>query len=140
MTSLKTMNPDGVAAPIGAYSHVAVTRADTDLLFISGQVGMAPDGTLPASLEEQYAQALRNIVAILAGLGRSPADIAKLTTFLVREPASPLPPIRRSILGDIAPATTMVFVPKLVNPDFLVEIEAVAVGSEPTADASGQRA
>jgi len=40
-------NPDGVHAPHGLYSHTATVPADTELVFVSGQVGVLPDGSTP---------------------------------------------------------------------------------------------
>lgn len=120
-------NPNNVLPPYGAYSHSAVVAAGTRLLFTAGQVGETPEGVVPESIEEQYKVALTNITHILAGSGASPKDIVKLTTYLV----SPIAPdkmrsIRESVFGDIVPAATLLFVPKLAGPEYLVEIEVVA--------------
>lgn len=120
-------SPQSVLPPYGPYSHAAVVSASARLLFTSGQVGETPEGVVPPSIEEQYKVALTNIANILADQGTSPANIIKLTTYLV----SPIAPdkmrsIRHSVFGDIEPAATLLFVPKLAGPDYLVEIEAVA--------------
>lgn len=125
--SIAFSSPKTVLPPYGAYSHAAVVSAGTRLLFTSGQVGETPESVVPETLEEQYEVALTNIACILADNGASPADIVKLTTYLV----SPIAPdrmraIRDSVFGDIAPAATMLFVPKLAAPEYFVEIEAVA--------------
>ena len=120
-------NPDCVAPPIGDYSHLAVVASGTDLLFLAGQVGMMPDGTVPDDVNGQYSQALRNIIAILKSEGSGPSDIIKLNTFLV-EPLSldKIRQARREMLGDAKPPSTLIYVPKLATPEFLVEIEAIA--------------
>lgn len=119
-------SPETVIAPYGAYSHSAVVAASARLLFTSGQVGENQDG-VPATVEEQYEVALTNIANILAAKGATPANIVKLTTYLVQ----PIPParmraIRDSVFGDIKPAATMLPIPQLAAPEYLVEIEAVA--------------
>lgn len=120
-------SPDTVVAPYGAYSHTAVVSAGTRLLFTSGQVGETRESVVPETVEEQYKVALTNIAAILEANGATPADIVKLTTYLV----TPIAPaemrmIRESVFGDIKPAATMLPVSKLAAPGYLVEIEAVA--------------
>ncbi|WP_173012811.1 RidA family protein [Niveispirillum sp. SYP-B3756] len=125
--SIKFSSPTTVLPPYGAYSHAAVVSAGSRLLFTSGQVGETPDAVIPETVEEQYRVALNNIVCILADNGVSPKNIVKITTYLV----SPIAPdkmrkIREDAFGDIAPAATLIFVPKLAGPKYLVEIEAVA--------------
>lgn len=120
-------NPNNVLPPYGAYSHSAVVAEGTRLLFTAGEVGETPEGMAPDSIEEQYRVALTNIANILADSGASPKDLVKITTYLV----SPIAPdkmrdIRQSVLSDIAPAATLLYVPKLAGPAYLVEIEAVA--------------
>jgi hypothetical protein len=44
-------NPDGVHAPHGLYSHTATVPADTELVFVSGQVGVRPDGSLSDNVQ-----------------------------------------------------------------------------------------
>lgn len=128
MTDLIAFNsPDTVVPPYGAYSHAAVVSAPARLLFTSGQVGETRDGELPETVEEQYRLALTSIANTLAGNGATPANIVKLTTYLV-EPIAPatMRAIRDEVFGDIKPAATMIPLPRLAAPGYLVEIEAVA--------------
>lgn len=123
-----TLNPHDVHAPVGAYSHTVVVPAGVELVFISGQVGMSPDGTLPSSFAEQAEWVFRNLRSCLAAHDLSMEAVVKLTSFvvpgqdlrLVRE-------IRQRHFGDHRPASTAVFVAQLVDPGFLLEVEAVAV-------------
>jgi enamine deaminase RidA (YjgF/YER057c/UK114 family) len=110
-------NPDSVAPPVGSYSHLAIVKAGTDLLFVAGQVGMRPDGSVPVDVNEQYRQSLKNILAILASEGCGSDDIVKLKS--IRE-------IRLELLGKSKPPSTLIYVPNLASPEFLVEIEAIA--------------
>jgi 2-iminobutanoate/2-iminopropanoate deaminase len=125
-------NPPSVAPPIGAYSHVARVAAGSELIVLAGQVGIMPDGTLPESVEEQYAQALRNVVALLASQGAKPTDIVKVNYYLVKPmDLGKIRDTRTKIIGDARPPSTLVYVPALAAPQYLVEIEAWAV--KPTA-------
>src|ERR1700693_2435462 len=69
--------PASVAAPFGPYSHAVEVPEGSRLLYISGEVGVLPDGTVPETIEAQAEVCWRNIVAILAdrvGANRRPGD------------------------------------------------------------------
>jgi enamine deaminase RidA (YjgF/YER057c/UK114 family) len=128
MATPELFNPDGVAAPLGRYSHVARVRAGSDLLFIAGQVGARPDGTLPASLAEQAEEAFGNIRRVLASAGLTPANLAKITILVVEgQPVQTVRDARVRALGEARPASTLLFVPQLADSKYLIEVEAVAV-------------
>lgn len=124
---MRKHNPDGIAAPLGAYSHGVEIPANARRLYVSGQVGVASDGTVPESSEEQMELAWVNIEAILASAGMTPADIVKVTTLITRpEDFAVHPKVRKRHLGDNRAAATGYLVSGLANPELLVEIEVVA--------------
>ena len=126
-SNVEFSNPDGVHAPLGLYSHTAIVRAGAELLYLSGQVGMRPDGSVGDSIAEQADQVFANIVALLAAHGRAPSDIVKLTTFIVAgQDGERVRDARRKHLGAHRPASTAVYVSQLVDPKWFVEVEAVA--------------
>ena len=87
-----------------------------------------------STLSEQADQVYANIVAVLAARGIAPAAIIKLTTFLVDDdPDGVVRNARIKHLGEHRPASTAVWVRRLVNPDWKIEIDAVAL-SQPKAD------
>jgi len=123
----KFSNPDGVHAPMGLYSHTAVASAGTGLLFLSGQVGARPDGTLGETIEEQADLVFANIIALLAAHGLDATRIIKLTTYIVAgADGGAVRDARRKHLGAHRPTSTAVYVAGLVDPRMLVEVEAVA--------------
>ena len=127
-SELAFRNPDTVAPPIGAYSHVAIVPAGTALIAFAGQVGNAPDGSVPDAPEQQYENALRNIVRLLESEGATPAHLVKLNTYLVRAmDLSTVAATRKAVLGDVRPASTLVYVPRLAADQYLVEVEAWAI-------------
>jgi enamine deaminase RidA (YjgF/YER057c/UK114 family) len=126
------INPEAVAAPRN-YSHVVVVDAGR-LVFLAGQVPLAPDGSLVGAgdVAEQARQCFRNIRAALEAVGATPDDIIKLTTFVVDFDPSQRDPIiaaRDEILGfgEQVPASTLVGVDALALDDFLIEVEAMAI-------------
>src|SRR5687768_16528753 len=128
---LKLANPAAVRAPLGAYSHSVEVPAGARLVFVSGQVPVRPDGSTPQSLADQADQVYANIVAILAASGIAPDAIVNLTTFIVGDDdAEVVRYARRKHLGGHRPASTAVYVRRLVDPAWKVEIDAVALAPE----------
>jgi enamine deaminase RidA (YjgF/YER057c/UK114 family) len=125
---LKLENPGTVAAPLGRYSHCIEVPAGCGLVFVSGQVPVALDGTVPESLAEQADQVYANLVAVLAAKGIPPANIVKLQTFLTQDdPEGVVRRAREKYLGEHRPASTAVGVTRLVDPRWKIEIDAVAL-------------
>ena len=122
------LNPDTVHAPIGAYTHTAKVPAGTELVFISGQVGMRQGGSIPTTLNEQAEVVFDNLRACLAAHGTDMNAVVKLTSYLVAgQDVHAMREIRQRHFGTHRPTSTAVFVPALVSPAFLLEVEAVAV-------------
>ena len=126
MSAISISNPSTVRAPTG-YSHGIVVQGAQRRLVISGQVGMALDGTVPASGEGQIAQAFANLRAVLQANGMDVSNLVKVTTFLTdRALLSAYRSARAAMFVDHAPASTLLFVSGLADPRFVVEIEAEA--------------
>ena len=125
--SITRNNPPAVRAPIG-YTHAIEIRNPERWLVISGQVGMAVDGTLPETGGGQITQALANLRAVLEANDMTVANIVKTTVFLTdRSLLGALRAARTASFGEHAPASTLLFVAGLADPRFVVEIEAEAV-------------
>lgn len=124
------LDPTSVHPPGPAYSHSAVVPTDTELVFLSGQVSVRPDGSASAALDEQVAQVFANIFALLAAHGLGASAIVKLTTFLVAgQEIQTVRAARSRFLGGHRPASTLVFVSQLADPAWHVEIEVIAARS-----------
>jgi enamine deaminase RidA (YjgF/YER057c/UK114 family) len=120
-------NPAGVHAPLGLYSHTVSVPEGTELIFLSGQVGVRPDGSALTTIEEQADQVFANILVLLKAHGLEATSIVKLTTFIVAgHDCDAVRAARLKHLGDHRPASTAVFVSQLVDPAWFVEVEAVA--------------
>jgi len=129
---LAFVNPPGVHAPAGQYSHVA--RIDLPgggtLLFVSGQVALDEQGKIvgKGEVSEQADQVYANLKRVLASQGATFRDIVKVTVF-VTEMAyrGQICDVRARHFGDAAPPSTFVEVSALAHDDLLVEVECVAV-------------
>jgi len=117
-----------VAPPSSRFAHGIEAEGHTRTLYVSGQLGVAPDGALAKSAEAQIERCWLNVLAVLADAGMGPANLVKVTGFLTRrEDVRAYRDIRDHLLGGIETASTLVIVAGLVLPDALVEIEAIAV-------------
>jgi 2-iminobutanoate/2-iminopropanoate deaminase len=120
-------NPPAVREPTG-YTHAIQIIGASRWLVISGQVGVALDGTVPSTGEGQVAQAFANLRAVLIANGMAVENIIKTTVFLTDRGLLPaFRSARSAVFGDHAPASTLLFVAGLADPRFVVEIEAEAV-------------
>lgn len=129
MTRLVLRNPDVVAAPLGRYTHAVETPPGAGLIFLSGQVPVRRDGSAPETLAEQADQVYGNIAAILGARGVPVSNIVKLTTFLTEDEDGDdcVRKARAKHLGEHRPASTAVFVRRLVDPAWKIEIDAIAL-------------
>ena len=119
--------PNTVAAPFGPYSHAVEVPEGSRLLYISGEVGALPNGTVPVGIDAQAEACWRNITAILADAGMGIGDLVKITTYLVRpEDVAAAGAARAKHFGDARPGSATIIVKALVMPQWLIEIEAVA--------------
>ena len=131
MSPSGTLQPEGWPRPSG-YSNGVLTHGRQ--VFIAGQVGWNPvSGRFEsAALVEQAAQALRNVLAVLAQAGGRPEHIARMTWYLTSrtEYLAHLEAIGaayREVMGKHFPAMTAVEVTALIEAQAKVEIEATAV-------------
>lgn len=126
----RATNPPTVAAPIGAYSHSVEIPPHSRILYISGQVGIGPDGLLKEGVEAQTEQVCRNIVAILEANGMGIADLVKVNSYIINPgDLGAFRAARTRVLGAVKPASTLAVIQALAGPQYLVEIEAIAARS-----------
>jgi 2-iminobutanoate/2-iminopropanoate deaminase len=131
MPAPRHWNPEGIAAPASRYSHAALVEGPARWLHLSGQVGIAPDGSTPEGLTAQLDQSLANIDAGLASAGMTRANLVKLTWYLTSATPEAIATYRArrdAWLGDVTPASTLLIVAGLASPAWVVEVDAVAAG------------
>jgi enamine deaminase RidA (YjgF/YER057c/UK114 family) len=111
--------------PLVGYSRAV--RAG-NAIFVTGTVGLGPDGQLAPTLKEQARRALEIVIAAIEALGGKAADVVRTRIYVTdierwREVAE----VHREHFESIQPATTMVQVARLIDPAAQIEIEADAV-------------
>jgi len=128
---VEKINPEGIRAPGGTYSHVARVPAGAQLIVVAGQVGVGPDGEM-GGLEEQCAQAFANVGAALEAAGAGWSDVIQTMTFLSRREDRPR--FREWRTAEYArlfpdgdyPPNTLLVVDALATDDLLIEVQAIA--------------
>ena len=120
-------NPETIHAPLGRYVHQIEVSGESRMLFLAGQVGIRPDGSVPEDAVEQLGVALENVIANLEAAGFEPTDITKLTTYVVGEmdAAGRRAQLDR-LLGAHFSTSTLIFVAGLASPAYKVEVDAWA--------------
>jgi enamine deaminase RidA (YjgF/YER057c/UK114 family) len=117
---------EGIYPATGDYVHAMEVVAPERFLFVSGTMGLDPDGEPGAGLDIQLALIWNNIRTILASAGMSTDNIVRLTSYLrSAEYAEANAAARIAALGSRRIATTAILAETL-SPDWLVEIEVVA--------------
>jgi enamine deaminase RidA (YjgF/YER057c/UK114 family) len=102
-------------------------------LLCSGQIGVRPDGTLPADPREQFEQAFENVAELLTAAGLSREHVVDMTTYHVGSPEhlGTFSSVREGWVGEWRPAWTAIGVATLASPDALVEIKVTAWAGAP---------
>lgn len=116
----------------GIYAHGVEYPSSSRVMLVSGQVGVAPDGSLSDVFEQQFEQSIENVRAVLEGAGMTLANVAKLGIYLLRRDDIPTAvDVRKRYFEGVRPTITTVLVSGLVAPEWLVEVEATAVADRP---------
>jgi enamine deaminase RidA (YjgF/YER057c/UK114 family) len=129
----KTVTPKKFGAPLGMYSHGMVAPGG-EIVVVAGQVGMGHGGEVAGGdVVAQTKQALDNVRAVIEAAGCGMRDVIRLQTFLTH--AEDIPGFMKAraevfprYFPDGAyPPNTLLIISRLVKPELLVEIEAMAV-------------
>ncbi|EJC83747.1 putative translation initiation inhibitor, yjgF family [Rhizobium leguminosarum bv. trifolii WSM2297] len=126
MSNFITVNTSRAPSPAGHYVQAKLAGQH---LYISGQLPIRPAGEPLAddSFESQAGQAIDNMLAVLKAAGGTPADLVRVTAYIVGVSNWPrFNQVYAGRLGDARPARTVVPVPEL-HYGYLVEVDAIAV-------------
>jgi len=120
-------NPGNIAPPSSAYAHGIKIDHSKSWLHVSGQVGTHPDGTLAGGTAEQMEVCWQRIIAIVEDAGMKKENIVKVTAYLTNaEDVALYRGIRDRMLEGHISASTLLIVSGLADPEWTVEIEAIA--------------
>lgn len=125
---IRAVNAADAPAPASPYSQAVEVSGATRLLFISGQVGVDADGSVPGGIAEQARLAWRNLAAQLAAAGMGFDNLVKVTIILPdAADIAASRAARAEALGDRRPASTLI-VGGLADPAWKIEVEGMACG------------
>jgi len=124
----QSVNPPGVAAPIRGYYSNSVRVNAGPLLFVAGQIPIDLEGKLVgrSDVAAQAEQVLRNIQTIVEANGATMADVIKVTVFVTDIGAlDKIAPVRMRFFPHDGPASVLVQVAALVEPEIMIEMDAI---------------
>lgn len=125
------LQPASLHTPFSAYAHGIQVDGASRLIFCAGQVAGDPEGNLVGrgNFWAQGHQAMANLRAVLQEAGADFGDIVKATIYVVgaEHAQAGRDLCARYFDADNPPANTLVVCAGLAEPEFLVEIEAIAV-------------
>jgi 2-iminobutanoate/2-iminopropanoate deaminase len=116
--------------PNGHFSQATAIAAQGKLVFISGMTARVPDGSIAGlgNIEVQTRQVCENVKAAVEEAGGTLDDICRVDVYVRNmEHFDIIHKVRREYFTGIAPASTMVEVCKFTSPEYLIEMNAIAV-------------
>ncbi|MDJ0951233.1 MAG: RidA family protein [Alphaproteobacteria bacterium] len=121
-----THNPAGIYPPTGDYAHALEVQAPQRILYVSGTMGLDPDGAAGETLEDQLELIWSNLRAILAEAGMTVDNVVRVTSYLRDGTYADGNASARvaALNGRVVPTTAIVV--ETLEPDWLVEIEIIA--------------
>jgi enamine deaminase RidA (YjgF/YER057c/UK114 family) len=128
--TIQLINPADLP-PQATYTQVVVATGTTTV-FIAGQEPEDVHGNsvAPGDLAGQARQVYANLGRALTAAGARPDQVAKITIYVVDYQSEYLPVIEQArveLFGDHKPADTLIGVARLARPEFLIEVDAIAV-------------
>jgi 2-iminobutanoate/2-iminopropanoate deaminase len=125
----RAIDPEGLARPFGPFSQVTVARPGT-IVHVAGQVAFDEQGNVvgEGDIVAQTRQVMENLKIALAAAGADFSHVVKITNYVTDADEYPkIAPIREEYLKAPYPASTLIVAQRLIYPELLIEIEAVAV-------------
>ena len=126
----KQITSDKIRQPTGHFSQATMIEARGKLVFISGMTARSADGSIAGigDIEVQTKQVCENIKAAVEAAGGKMDDIVRVDVYVRNmEHFEQIHKVRREYFKAPAPASTMVEICKMTSPDYLIEINAIAV-------------
>jgi enamine deaminase RidA (YjgF/YER057c/UK114 family) len=135
--TIDPIDPADLPESSPAYTHGTLVRGAQQTLYISGQPPWTIKGDIPADFAGQCRLAWDNVKSVLADVGMTVDNLAKVTVYLSdRQYRAANSQIRHEVLGDHRPAITII-ITGIYDEAWLLEIEAIAVAPDPTSAPAG---
>jgi 2-iminobutanoate/2-iminopropanoate deaminase len=131
---IERMQPPGMNVRMSAgkpsYSHVVTVAGPGKLVYIAGQLARDAEGNCvgKGDMRAQMEQTFKNLDACLKAAGATWADVVKTNTFVTDfDEFQKCADVRMRYFGVATPTSTTVQISRLAGPDFMIEIEMIAV-------------
>lgn len=128
--SKKQITSSRLRVPNGHFSQAVMAPAAGNLLFISGMTARRADGSIAGvgDVSEQTRQVCENLKAAVEAAGSTLEDICRVDVYVRNMEHFPrIHEVRQQYFSKVPPASTMVEVTKMTSPDYLIEMNAIAV-------------
>lgn len=126
----KQITSEKLRQPNGHFSQATMIEARGKLVFLSGMTARCADGSIAGvgNIEVQTRQVCENLKAAVEAAGGALEDICRVDVYVRNmEHFDAIHKVRREYFKAPAPASTMVEINKMTSPDYLIEINAIAV-------------
>jgi reactive intermediate/imine deaminase len=126
----REISTSAIRKPVGVFSQATMVEAKGKLVFISGMTARKPDGSIAGigDIAEQTRQVCENIKAAVEAAGGTLDDVCRVDVYVRNmEHFETIHKVRSQYFKPPLPASTMVEVTKMVSPEYLIEINAIAV-------------
>ena len=130
MTGKREIRSAKLRTPSGHFSQAIEVEAKGRIVFLSGMTARRADGTIAGvgDIEAQTRQVCENLKSAVEAAGGGLDDVCRVDVYVRNmEHFEAIHKVRREYFKPPAPASTMVEVTKMVHPDYLIEINAIAV-------------
>jgi enamine deaminase RidA (YjgF/YER057c/UK114 family) len=129
MAKINRINPPDISKPFASYSHVVTAEGAQRLVFCAGQVAADTDGKVlaPDDFDAQARMVMQNLTNALRAGGATLADVVKITIYICNPHDVPKARgVLQTWFAGHPPGSTLCILRGLANPNFLLEIEAIA--------------
>jgi len=128
---IKHHTPDSIRPPFANYHHAVEVPPGARLLVCSGQLGIAPDDSIPETAEEQTSLCFENVGEILKSADMGFSNIVRINAYVTdRAHLAGYMKARDRFVSDPPPASTLMIVSGFARPEFKVEIEVMAAKND----------
>ena len=126
----RQITSDRIGRPVGHFSQATMIEARGRLVFISGMLAKDAQGKIlgRGDIEAQTRQVCENVKAAVEAAGGTLANVCRVDVYVRNmENLAPIHKVRREYFPSPPPASTLVEVSKFTHPDYLIEMNAIAV-------------
>ena len=127
--AFEVLHDNTLSDPVGVFVQATRVPSDSEIIYVSGLTSRNRDGSVfgAGDIRAQTRHILEIMVKILAAGGATMDDVARVTVYITNmADFAAIHEVRREFFANTRPASTMVEISRLIEPEMLIEIEAIA--------------